>query len=194
MPLIHNELQEAIGGLARGVITELTGEASSGRATLEHALLASATALGEVCAVIDTANSFDPETAELAGVELNRLLWVQCAGRLDQALKATDMLLHGGGFGAVVLDLCQVPDVELNRVPISYWHRFRLAVKNSTTAFVVAARHAQARACAARQITLEPRRAEWVGRTLLAGLWVGVALRKPVRGETVELRARAIGE
>ena len=62
----------------------------------------------EVCALVDGNDAFDPKSAAAAGLELNRLLWVRCR-KLDQVLKSTDLLLQGGGFGRVVMDLTDLP-------------------------------------------------------------------------------------
>ena len=193
IPLTINGLDVVLPGLPRGSVSELTGAASSGRATLLHAFLATATTLGEVCAVVDVANSFDPVSAVRAGVDLKQLLWIQCNRRIDHALKAADLLLHGGGFGLVILDLCEVQAESLQRVPISYWHRFRLAVKNTSTAFVVAGNQANARSCATRQLELQPRCQQW-SPNLLSGLILSIHSRKPVQRETAELQADFSGE
>ena len=42
-----------------------------------------------------------------------RLLWVRANGRFEAALKAADLILHSGGFGVIVLDLCEAPAAEL---------------------------------------------------------------------------------
>jgi hypothetical protein len=197
MTLTINGLGAVLPGLVRGSITEITGLASSGRASLVQALLANATATGEVSAIVDVSNSFDPTSAATADGDLKRLLWVQCSGRVDNAMKATDLILHGGGFGLMVLDLCEVPVEALQRVPISYWHRFRLAVKNTSTVFVVVGNQASARSCATQQIELAARSPEWVGRVpfqRLCGLNLGVHSRKPIHREVAELRAGVSGE
>ncbi|MBK6751241.1 MAG: hypothetical protein IPG67_14870 [Acidobacteria bacterium] len=49
-------------------MTEFVGDASTGRTSLVLNLLAKVTAEGEVCAVVDSSNSFDPCSAALAGV------------------------------------------------------------------------------------------------------------------------------
>jgi hypothetical protein len=184
-------------GVPRGAISELLGDASSGRTTFVQAFLAASTALGEVCAVVDSANAFDPVSAARAGVDLSRLLWVQCNGRVEHAMKVADLILHSGGFGLVVLDLCDVPAEALQRIPVSYWHRFRLAIKNTNTALVVAGQQANARSCAALQLELSSRRPEWArpGRfQRLSGLDLYVHSRKPVHCETARLRAWAVSE
>ena len=70
------------GGLPRGGISEITGEASSGGTSVILSLLAEATARGEVAAYIDVSDCLDPLSAAAAGVELERLLWVRC-GQAD---------------------------------------------------------------------------------------------------------------
>ncbi len=197
IPLSINGLGIAFQSLSRGAVVELTGAASSGRASLVNSFLADATTLGEVSAVVDVSNSFDPASAAQAGVDLKQILWVQCNGRLDHAMKVADLILHGGGFGLVVLDLCEVPVRSLQRVPISYWHRFRLAVKNTPTALVVAGNQANARSCAIQQIEVETRGPKWTGAKpfqMLGSLNLCLHSRKPVAREAAELRALAAGE
>jgi hypothetical protein len=72
------------GGLPRGCLTEICGPASSGRTTLLLSALAAATRRGEFCAVIDASDALDPQSAEAAGVELDRLLWVRCGEDFPQ--------------------------------------------------------------------------------------------------------------
>ena len=125
-------LDAIIDGFPRGAISEILGPESSGRTTLVHALLAAATASGEICAYVDTDHSFDPVSAAASGVTLSQLVWIRCGHNAGHALKSADSLLHAGGFGVIVLDLCQVPARIWNRIPISYWYRFRRAVENAT--------------------------------------------------------------
>jgi recombination protein RecA len=67
------------GGVPRGQITELVGPASSGRTSVAFAILAEATARGEVAAYIDASDCLDPRSAQGAGIALERLLWVRVA-------------------------------------------------------------------------------------------------------------------
>jgi hypothetical protein len=53
--------------------------------------------------------------------------------RLEQVLRATDLLLESGGFGLIVLDLGDVPAQETRRVPLTTWFRFRRAVEHTPT-------------------------------------------------------------
>jgi len=148
------------GGLPRSCLTEISGPPSSGRTTLELALLASLTAQGEACALIDAEDAFDPASALAAGVALERLLWVRCGG-LEQALRAADLLLGAGGFGAVVLDLADVPARRARRVPLSYWFRFRRAVENTPTVLMLIDEEACAQSAASLVLHLRNEGVEW---------------------------------
>src|SRR5215813_10013787 len=72
------EIDSLSGGLPRGAITEILGPPSSGRTSLMLAIIATATAGDEVCALIDATDALDAVSARQAGVELSRLLWVRC--------------------------------------------------------------------------------------------------------------------
>ena len=74
------DIDALTGGLPRGCLTEICGPASSGRTTVLLAALAAATRRGEYCALLDASDSLDPHSAEAAGVDLDRLLWVRCGG------------------------------------------------------------------------------------------------------------------
>lgn len=167
--------------LPRGAITEILGPASSGRTALMQMIVAAATAAGEVTAFIDFANAFDPHSAQAAGADLSKLLWVRASGRIENAFRPADLILHAGGFGLVVLDLCDASPRTLQHVPVSYWHRFRLAVEKTPALLLVAAREAQAQSCAARQIELFQRQICWQGTTpRLDGIELQMGMRKPV--------------
>jgi hypothetical protein len=75
------QLDALTGGLARGCLTEICGTASSGRTSVLLFALARATQRGEVCALVDACDAFDPASAAAAGMEMTRLLWVRCGGK-----------------------------------------------------------------------------------------------------------------
>src|SRR5208283_793228 len=72
------QLDLLTGGLPRGCLTEICGTASSGRTSVLLFALARATRRGEVCALVDGSDAFDPASASAAGMEMSRLLWVRC--------------------------------------------------------------------------------------------------------------------
>ena len=130
------EIDSLAGGLPRGSLTEICGPPCSGRTSLLLSALASRTAQAEVCALVDGQDGFDPYSAEAAGVELNHLLWVRCRD-INQALRATDLLLQGGGFGLIALDLSDIPPETVRYVPLNAWFRFRRAVEDTPTILVL---------------------------------------------------------
>jgi hypothetical protein len=177
------ELDALTGGLPRGALSEIAGAASSGRTGVMLAALAEATCQQEVCALVDASDSFDPASAAAAGVDLERLLWIRCsdmprqkssAGRtgpghrehrtnpgftfggvLEQVLKVTDLLLQGGGFGMVVLDLGDIPPESARRVPLTSWFRFRRAVEPTATVLLLVEQEPCAKTCASLVVLLE---------------------------------------
>jgi len=131
------EIDAGLNGFPRGAITEIHGTASSGRTSLLFSALAFAIEQEETCALIDCSDTFDPSSAAKARVDFDRLLWVRCSGRLERAFKATDLLLHSGGFGLVALNLAEVPPRTARRIISSWWFRFRRALENTPTALIV---------------------------------------------------------
>ena len=177
-----DEIDALTGGLPRGAITEIFGSASSGRTSLMFSLLAYATTHEETCALVDTNDVFSPASAAEAGMDFDRLLWIRCAGNLEHAFKATDLLLQAGGFGLVILDLGDVAGKDARRIITSWWYRFRRTVEDRPTAITVISEEACTRSCAA--LTLELNGAgEW-SRAMELGTVASnnvLPLKKPVR-------------
>src|SRR5687768_12737929 len=123
--------------LTRGTLTEIVG--SSGKTSLSLSLLSKLTTDGEICAVVDSANSFDPCSAVLGGVELENLLWIKCGGNIEHAFMAADYLIQAKGFGAVWLNLNGVQKHQLKFVPRTFWYRYRTRLKETPTLFVITA-------------------------------------------------------
>jgi len=170
------ELDALTGGLPRGALSEITGPASSGRTGVMIATLAAATRRHEACALVDAADTFDPASAQSAGVDLQRLLWIRCnereplassdfapnsrpqrksLRRLEQVLKVTDLLLQSGGFGMVVLDMGDIPAESARRVPLTSWFRFRRAIEPTATVLLLVDQEACAKTCASLVLQLE---------------------------------------
>ena len=178
--------------LPRGAITEVLGEPSTGRTALAHSLLATATKGGEIAALVDCDDAFDPASSRKAGTDLGKLLWVQCGHRLESALKAADLILHNGGFGLIILDLCDTAPTALQRVPTSYWYRFQRAVENTPTIFLILARQSVARSSSARQLSLQQQRLRWRGHPpfqTIERLELEAISRKPVHFPPVRMEA-----
>ena len=156
------EIDTLTGGLPHGGLTEIAGPPSSGRATLLLSALASRTAQTEVCALVDGRDTFDPYSAEAAGVNLERLLWVRCRN-VDQCLQATDLLLQGGGFGLIAIDLSMLPAKTVRYVPLNVWFRFRRAVENTSTILLLLDQESNAGSCASLVLRLGFEPCSWSG-------------------------------
>jgi len=184
-----SEVDVATGGLPRGCLTEIFGPASSGRTSLLVAILREAAARGEECALVDAEDAFDPVFAAEAGVRLERLLWVRCGHNAEHALKAADLLLQGGGFGVVAMDLGDSPGA--GRISLASWFRLRRAVEHTPTILVTLARQSNAKTCASLMLECTRREAEWWGKPagrLLGGIRVEIARRKPGWAGAIDVR------
>jgi hypothetical protein len=153
----------SLTGIPRGTLTEISGANSSGKTSFMLSALAQATADNEYAGLIDLADAFDPESAVSSGVLLDRLLWVRCSSRLEVALKASDILLQGGGYGLTVLSLGTFSQEMLRKIPMMYWFRFRRAVANTPAAFMVVSPVHMTGSCASLAIHTESRSAHWIG-------------------------------
>src|ERR1035437_4282325 len=68
--------------------------------------------------------------------------------RLDQGLRATDLLLNTGGFRAIVIDMGDVGPEQVRRVPWASWYRFRLQAEKSQAILLLVTQAACASSCA----------------------------------------------
>jgi recombination protein RecA len=164
------------GGLPVGAISEVTGPYCSGRTSLALAFLAQRTAESRVCAWVDVDDSLDPESAAASGVALPQLLWVRCSkeeksrsgrsqkaagknpawNQLDQALRATDLLLRAGGLAAIVLDMGSTAREHASRIPLATWFRFRQAADRTRASLLVLGKTAYAQSSAAVVLECAP--------------------------------------
>ncbi|MCU1324728.1 MAG: RecA domain protein [Bryobacterales bacterium] len=138
--------------IPRGTLTEISGPPSSGRTSILNATLARATHRPEFCALIDAGGNFDPRSAAAAGVQLRHLLWVRCGGSAENALKAADLIIQGGGFGVVALDLAGVPSRDARRISLASWFRLRHTVEKTSTALILVEEERNAASCSTLQI------------------------------------------
>jgi hypothetical protein len=193
------------GGLPVGAISELTGAASSGRTSLALQFVAQRTAEERACAWVDVSDAFDPESAAANGVRLKQLLWMRCreeagktAGRwrakpqwtrLDQGLRATDLLLQAGGFAAIVLDLGDTAPEQASRIPLATWFRYRQAAERTQCSLVVVGTRGYAQSAAAVVLECVARNAEPADGTVLRGFEFAVR-RERERQAPIEITTR----
>lgn len=154
-------------GIPCGAITEMVSPArvSSGKTSLQNRLLACTTQSG-FAALIDTSDSFDPQSADAAGVILNRLLWVRCSGAglkaLEQAFKCADLLIQGSsGFRLILIDIADIAERHVRKVPLTTWFRFRSVVERLETAMIFSTPCAVTSTCAALRLRLDAAQVKW---------------------------------
>jgi hypothetical protein len=195
------------GGFPRGHLSQVVGPRSSGRRAVVCATLAAATRRGELVAIVDAFDTFDPASAHQAGVMLERTLWVRgsacgvclrhgrdglvCA--VERAIAATGLVLEAGGFGVVVLDFGDAPALPLRRWPIAAWLRMARALEGGRTVGLVVSSTPLWRSAGGVTLTLRPAPAAacWSGgldhARVLRGLQVYAALRAaPARATPVQ--------
>jgi hypothetical protein len=165
----------------RGTLTEVAGGPSAGKTSLALSLLAQLTAAGEICAVVDSSNSFDPRTAVLTGVELEDILWVKCGGDLERSFMAADYLVQAKGFGAIWLNLNGLSKQKLRQVPRTYWYRYRTRIKETPTRMIVTAEEPVTGSASQQSFHFTRDRAMWSGSgkfKLLREFHIGMNSRK----------------
>jgi RecA/RadA recombinase len=173
------------GGIERGTLTEICGADSSGRTALAISILSRATCQGECCAWIDAAGAFDPASAVEMGADLDRLLWVNCGGSAENALKCCDLLIQAGGFGLVVFDLADTPEPEARRIPLASWFRLRHAAERVGAALVAMTKRINAQSCSTLQMEMRRKRTITAGH-LLKCVAIEAESRKHFRSRTAD--------
>jgi hypothetical protein len=169
LPTGNAALDELLGGgLVRGRLSELYGPRSSGRMSATLGMLASAQALGELVAMVDVADAFDPRSAQAAGLELERMLWVR-PRRFVDGLKAVDWVLDAGGFGLVVLYWCGVVLDRKQRVRgEAPWIKLARRAEKARAVFLLVGDAPLGGSLAAVTLVAQPARPRWSGKGSLA--------------------------
>jgi recombination protein RecA len=93
-------------------------------------------------------------------------IWTQ----LDQALRATDLVLQAGGFSAVVLDLGSLAPEFASRVPLATWFRYRAAAEKTQACILLLAQYGCAKSSAELSLRLEPGNALQDEATVFTGM------------------------
>jgi recombination protein RecA len=75
--------------------------------------------------------------------------------RMEQALRTTDLLLQGGGFSAIVLDMGSIAPEAVSRVPLATWFRYRAAAERTQSSIVLLTQHSCAKSSAELLLRLQ---------------------------------------
>jgi hypothetical protein len=116
--------------------------------------------------------------------------WVSPAwARLEQGMRATDLLLQAGGFAAIVMDLGDTVPEQASRIPLATWFRYRQAAERTQCSLVVVGTYGYAKSAAAVVLECSARNAEPVGGTVLRGFEF-VVRRERERQAPIEITTR----
>lgn len=186
------------GGLQRGKVVELIARRAAGRFSVAMASLVAATTMGEAAALVDLGDHFDPQVAEMNGVDLQRLLWIR-PHTLKQAVMSAEMIT-ATGFQLVILDVGLHP-LKGRRVPDASWVRLARAAEAHGTAMLISSPYALTGTASEAVLKGNVARAQWLGRgkspRLLAGVNASFTLEKhrhirPGHSASLELRASSL--
>lgn len=112
--------------------------------------------------------------------------------RIGQALRVADLLLQGGGFSAIVLDMCSVAPEDALRVPLATWFRYRAAAERTLTSILLLTQHSCAKSSAELLLRLEPGDVHHEGYAVLSGIEHHLEITRqrftPVRTKITPLR------
>jgi len=176
------------GGFPMGALSEISGPVSSGRTTLALALLARMTRGGAYVTWVDAADAFDPPSAQAAGVQLERVLWVRAPEPLA-ALRCAERVLETEGFALVGLDLTRG---ETRSIPDSAWLRLTRLVASKRNSLIVLSKQRLAGSRAALALEMKPATAHFTGTpALLEALEPEARLARPLRIQRNMQRERA---
>lgn len=196
VPTGHPRADQCLeGGWPRGHLSELCGPPSAGRTTLLVGTLAAATGGGELAALVDAADRFDPVPAAARGVVLERLLWVRGTvsdrawlahvrgdRSLVQAVRCFDLMLRAGGFALAALDLAGVPPRALKRLPFTTWLRLGRAIEGSRTAALLIVDTPTARSAGGVSLEVTAAPPRWRGQSDVSRMFDGPSLAPRLRG------------
>jgi recombination protein RecA len=171
IPTGIGQIDHLTNGIPVSTLSEICGV---GKTSVLLSLLANATKQEHYCALVDAKDSFDPSSAQAIGVDLTRLLWIRCGKSkqelppLEQAFRAADLLIQGGGFGVVAVDLSHFSEQLLNKIPPATWFRFAHVIEKHDTALVFLGPQPYATSCAGLVLNLKNKAQTWNGKLLTA--------------------------
>jgi len=121
-----------------------------------------------------------PADAVAVGAGVRKKTW----DRLDQALRAADLLLQGGGFGVMVLDLGSTPAEMAWRIPLATWFRFRAACERTRVSLVLLTQHPCARSSAELVVRMSAGQMKCEGRVMTGVHFAAERERQRFEGES----------
>ncbi len=83
-----------------------------------------------------------PQPVKIPAAAIKKAPRSKSWARLEQALRVTDLLLQGGGFSCIVLDMGSLSAEYALRVPLATWFRFRAAAERLQSNVLLLTQHA----------------------------------------------------
>ena len=113
-------------------------------------------------------------------------------GRMEQAMRVTDLLLQAGGFSAIVLDMGSLAPEQVSRIPLATWFRYAAAAERSRASVVLLTQHGCSKSSAGLVLRLAAAEARGEG-TVLGGLRcsVEVSRQRSVEAKVISMRRPA---
>lgn len=90
--------------------------------------------------------------------------------RIEQALRATDLVLQAGGFNTIVLDMGSIAPEFASRVPLATWFRYRGAAERTQASLLLLTQHACAKSSAEMLLRFTPASARDDEKTVFTGM------------------------
>ena len=103
-----------------------------------------------------TMESFEPSSQQSTTTVVRSSQPFKPWSRMEQALRTTDLLLQGGGFSAIVLDMGSLAPEAVSRVPLATWFRYRAAAERTQSSIVLLTQHSCAKSSAELLLRLQP--------------------------------------
>lgn len=123
------------GGIPAGRLTEIHAPAE-GKASFLLSLAVEATRRGGTIAWIDPSDGLEIRSAQAAGLDLARVLWVRPQG-VPKAIRAVDLVLGSDGFMLAIVDLPKARGPGIHLDPAA-WNRLARRAEACGVALVVA--------------------------------------------------------
>jgi hypothetical protein len=90
--------------------------------------------------------------------------------RIEQALRVVDLLLQGGGFSAIVLDMASIAAEHVSRVPLVTWFRYRAAAERTQASVLLLTQYSCAKSSSELLLRFQPGEACDDVATLFSGI------------------------
>lgn len=114
--------------------------------------------------------SFEP-TYQQASIPTRRVAPLSKPwSRIEQGLRATDLLLQGGGFSAIVFDMGSLSPKFVSRVPLATWFRYRAAAERTQSSILLLTQHSCAKSSAELLLRLRSGRLICDEATVFSGI------------------------